>query len=113
MHTFAEWKMPVFLRDHPPVLRRMVLASGGSEVTHLAGTVLGRANGGDLVPWERDMDVEGVLATDVTVPASGGITVDVYVHASVVADGLVWADGVSAEDEKAALTALRAVGIYA
>lgn len=48
-----------------------------------------------------------------TVPASGGASADVYVHASVAAQELIFADGVSAEDEKAAIAALRAVGVYA
>lgn len=114
MQKIAEYKMPVFLRDHPPVVNRMVMASGAEEETYLAGTVLGRSGGGDLGPWTNDStSVAGILAADVTVPASGGAVVDVYVHASVFADGLVWADGVSSEQQKTALAAMRAVGIYA
>lgn len=52
------------------------------------------------------------MAGYVTVPATGGASVDVYIHANVVADGLLFADGVSAEDEKSALAALRTKGIY-
>ena len=46
-------------------------------------------------------------------PAGGGATADVYVHASMVAQELIFADGVSAADEQTALAALRAKGIYA
>ncbi len=56
--------------------------------------------------------MEGVLAGDVVVPASGGASADVYIHASVVAEELIFADGVSAEDEKRALAALRDKGVY-
>ena len=99
MQRIESYQRPAFLKDHPPVLARMSLASGDGETTFLAGTVLGR-------------DAEGKLGA-VTVPASGGASADVYVHASVAAQELIFADGVSAEDEKAAIAALRAVGVYA
>lgn len=114
MHRIESYQRPAFLKDHPPILARRILDSGDGEVTFLAGTVLGRDADGKLGAWTAaSASVEGVLAGDVTVPASGGASADVYVHASVVAEELIFADGVSAEDEKAALAALRAVGVYA
>ena len=114
MHNIETYKRPAFLEDHPPVLARMVLESTGAETAHVAGTVLGRDGAGKLVPWVRACaGVEGILAGDVVVPASGGASVDVYIHCSVRAAGLVFADGVSAEDEQTALAALRALGVYA
>lgn len=113
MNNFASYSRPAFLGDHPPVLARMVMESDGSEATYLAGSVLGRDASGKLGLWTpQSADMTGILAGDVTVPASGGASVDVYVHAHVVADALLFADGVSAEDEKAALVALRLKGIY-
>ena len=113
MQDFASYTRPAFLGDHPPVLARMVMESDGSETTYLAGSVLGRDAQGKLGLWTAESaDISGILAGDVTVPASGGASVDVYIHAHVVADALIFADGVSAADEKAALVALRLKGIY-
>lgn len=113
MKVLDSYTRPAFLRDHPPILARMVMASGEEEATFLAGSVLGRDSSGNLVPWTKDcVNVEGILAGDVVVPASGGASADVYIHASVVAEELVFAEGVSAEDEKKALAALRDKGIY-
>ncbi|WP_165071032.1 head decoration protein [Desulfovibrio sp. ZJ200] len=114
MHHIESYQRPAFLKDHPPILVRMILASTGSEEVYLAGTVLGRDAEGKLAPWTASSaGVEGILVEDVTVPASGGATADVYVHASVVAQELIFADGVSAADEQTALAALRAKGIFA
>lgn len=114
MQRIETYQRPAFLKDHPPVLARMILASGDGEVTFPAGTVLGRDAEGRLGAWTAaSASVEGVLAGDVTVPASGGASADVYVHASVVAEELIFADGVSADDQKTAIAALRAVGVYA
>lgn len=114
MHHIESYQRPTFLRDHPPVMARMILTSTGNETTYLAGMVLGRDTDGNLVQWTgASAGVEGILAGDVTVPVSGGASVDVYIHASVVANELIFADGVSAADEQTALVALRAKGIYA
>lgn len=114
MRHIESYQRPAFLKDHPPVMRRMILASTGDEQVYLAGAVLGRDAEGRLGPWTASSaEVEGILACDVTVPASGGATADVYVHASVAAQELIFADGVSAADEQSALAALRAKGIFA
>lgn len=114
MQHLESYQRPAFLRDHPPILARMILASTGSEEVYLAGTVLGRDADDNLGPWTAaSTGVEGVLAGDVTVPAGGGASADVYVHAGVVAQELIFADGVSAADEQTALAALRVKGIYA
>lgn len=114
MHPIESYQRPAFLKDHPPIMQRMIMASTGSEATYLAGTVLGRDAGGNLGQWTASSaGMEGILAGDVTVPASGGASADVYIHASVVAQELIFADGVSAADEKTALAAMRAVGVYA
>lgn len=114
MQHLESYQRPAFLKDHPPVMQTMILAGTGSEATYLAGTVLGRDSDGKLVPWTTaSAGVEGILASDVTVSASGGMPADVYVHASVVARELIFADGVSDADKQTALAALRARGIYA
>lgn len=113
MKTIDTYTRPAFLGDHPPVLARMILASMAAATAVLAGSVLGRDSTGKLVPWTKDCaSVEGVLAGDVTVPASGDANADVYIHASVVAEELIFADGVSADDKRTALAALREKGIY-
>lgn len=113
MQNLASYTRPAFLSDHPPVLARMIMESNGTETTYLAGSVLGRDANGKLGMWTASSaDISGILAGDVTVPASGGASVDVYIHAYVVADALLFADGVSAADEKTALAALRLKGIY-
>ena len=42
MQHLESYRRPAFLKDHPPVMQRMILASAGSEELYLAGTVLGR-----------------------------------------------------------------------
>lgn len=113
MQNLASYTRPAFLGDHPPVLARMIMESNATENTYLAGSVLGRDSEGKLGLWTAESaDVSGILAGDVTVPASGGASVDVYIHANVVADALIFANGVSAADKKACLVALRLKGIY-
>lgn len=113
MKELASYTRPAFLGDHPPVLARMIMESNGTENTYLAGSVLGRDSEGKLGLWtNKSADVSGILAGDVTVPASGGASVDVYIHANVAADALIFADGVSAADEKVCLAALRLKGVY-
>lgn len=113
MQKLANYTRPAFLGDHPPVLARMIIESDGTETTYLAGSVLGRDSDGKLGMWtDESEEVSGILAGDVTVPVSGGASVDVYIHANVVADELIFAEGVSAADEKTALAALRLKGIY-
>ena len=113
MHNLATYSRPAFLGDHPPVLVRMIIDSDGTETDLAAGSVLGRDSSGKLELWTAgSSEVAGILAGDVTVPADGGAVVDVYIHASVVAKELVFADGVSSDDKKNALVALRQKGIY-
>lgn len=113
MRNLATYACPAFLGDHPPILARMIMESDGSETTHLAGSVLGRDAEGKLGLWTSESaEIAGILAGDVTVPASGGASVDVYIHASVDARALIFADGVSSADEAVALVALRLKGVY-
>jgi hypothetical protein len=113
-----------FLKDHPPVVKRVLLGSGAAEATLLAGTVLGvKADGKYYAYTAVAVEVDEVmvpvyeadclLAEDVTVPASGDAYALAYVHAAAIDSELVWADGVSAEQQKAALKALRLKGIFA
>lgn len=111
MQEFARYQRPAFLNDHPPVLARMNL-TGIPGATLPAGAVLGRTGDGDLGLWTKDRTVTGILAGDLEIPASGNALADVYIHASVVAEELIFADGVTAEEELQALAALRGVGIY-
>lgn len=111
MQELASYQRPAFLNDHPPVLARMRL-TGAPGDTLPAGAVLGRTEDGELGLWTKDRTVAGILAADVEIPAAGTALADVYIHASVVAEELIFAAGVTAEEELQALAALRGVGIY-
>ena len=111
MQEFARYQPPAFLNDHPPVLARMNL-TGIPGTTLPAGAVLGRTDDGELGLWTKDRTVTGILAGEVEVPASGNALADVYIHASVVAEELIFAEGVTDEEARQALAALRGAGIY-
>lgn len=113
MKKIATYERRAFLKDHPPVLERKLIASTGSETTYLAGAVLGLKSGKHEL-WGPDSDwASCILAEDAIVPATGDVWALCYVHAAVIASELVWADGVSATDQKKALDELRALGLYA
>ncbi len=113
MYEIAKYQRRAFLKDHPPVMERKLIASTGTETTYLAGAVLG-LKGEKYEPWTSASDsAECVLAEDVVVPAAGDAWALAYIHAAVVASELIWAEGVSATDQKKALAELRARGLYA
>ena len=113
MKKIAAYERRAFLKDHPPVLERKLIASTAGEATYLAGTVLGLKSDKHQ-PWTAASDsVACILAEDVIVPEAGDAWALCYVHAAVIASELVWADGVSATDQKEALADLRALGLYA
>lgn len=112
MKNLGSYQRRVFVKDHPPVLQRVLLGSTGTEHVLLAGSVLGLKEGKHGA-FTTGTEVACILAEDVTVPASGDIYALAYMHAAVIAPELVWADGVTADQQKTALTALRGVGIYA
>lgn len=119
MEPFATYKRPAFLNDHPPVTQRLIVTSQATEVTLLAGAVLGHVAAAEGVtesvgPWTPDCDyVVGVLAGDVTIPTSGDMAATVYIHGSFVRDELIFADGTTAAQEQAAIRAMRSVGLFA
>jgi hypothetical protein len=124
MKQLATYTRRGFLKDHPPVAKRVLLGSGAAEVTLLAGTVLGiKAADGKYYAYTAATtggqtptpiyDADCLLAEDIAVPASGDAYALAYMHAAVIEPELVWAEGVTAEQQKAALKALRAKGIYA
>lgn len=123
MHHIETYSRAAFLKDHPPILTRMEITSTGTEFSLVAGTVMGSttvtaSNTTTVGAWQpatdgKTSDLVGVLAGDVTVPATGNAYADVYTHAAVIAAELTWADGVSAADQKVALSELRKLGIFA
>ncbi|MDR2821054.1 MAG: head decoration protein [Desulfovibrio sp.] len=127
MEKIATYQRPAFLKDHPPVTQRIILSSTGTAQTLVAGSVIGHqpyvAPGEGNVPpavlesigeWKPTHDrVVGVLAGDVDVPEADGVTATVYVHGAFVRDELIFAEGVTAENEKTAFAAMRGVGLYA
>jgi hypothetical protein len=113
MFDIATYQRKTFLKDHPPVFARALLASSGAEQTLLAGTVLGISDDGKVHAYVAgDMLPHAVLAEDVVIPASGDKYALIYVHAAVIAPELVWHDDVSAAQQRAALDRLRTIGIY-
>ena len=127
MEQIASYKRPALLKDHPPILRRIVLSSTGTESTLLTGSVIGHqpyvspgsGNNPPAIPesvgeWKPAHDrVVGVLADDVTIPVSGGVSATVYVHADLNPDELLFAEGTTAEQEQQARVAMRDVGLFA
>lgn len=112
MQILGSYQRRGFLKDHPPVLARVLIGSTGTEATLLAGTVLGVSDGKHAI-YAAGQTAACILAEDTVVPAAGDQWAMAYVHAAVVAPELTWGEGVSAEQQKTALTALRGVGIYA
>ena len=112
MKQIASYQRRAFLKDHPPVLARVLIGSTGTEHDLLAGTVLGLADGKHAA-FTGDTGASVILAEDVTVPASGDKYAQAYAHAAVVAPELLWDESVTAEQQKAALEQLRLRGIYA
>jgi hypothetical protein len=127
METIASYKRPALLKDHPPIIRRIILSSTGVESTLLSGSVIGHqpyAAAGEqdnppAIPesvgeWKPGHDrVVGVLADDVTIPVAGGVSATVYVHADLNPDELLFAEGTTAEQEQQAIVAMRGVGLFA
>lgn len=117
MQTLQTFSRVVFLKDHPPVMRRVRLTSDGEVSTFLAGSVIGEYTTDGVTSvslWSSGATTPlGILAEDVTVPATGDAFALIYEHAAVIASRLIWADGVSAADQQTAIAALRTVGVYA
>lgn len=113
MKIIARHEHRTFLKDHPPVMRRLLLSSNGAEQDLVPGSVLGTDAEGKLGLYVSGSTAEYILAEFLTIPATGDAYGDVYVHAAVVTGGLTWADGLSATDQNKALADLRTKGIYA
>jgi hypothetical protein len=127
MEQIASYQRPALLKDHPPIIRRIILSSTGTEAVVLTGSVIGHQpfvaageqNNPPAIPestgmWTPTCDrVVGVLADDVTIPASGGVSATVYVHADLNPDELIFVEGVSAEQEKQARVDMCDVGLFA
>jgi hypothetical protein len=112
MKNLATYQRRGFLKDHPPVTQRVLIGSTGTALTLLAGAVLGFKEN-KYGAYSADADADCILAEDIIVPESGDMYALAYMHAAVIAPELVWAEGVTAEQQKSALVALRAKGIYA
>lgn len=123
MKTIAKQTSRVFLGDHPPITQRVLLTSTGSDEVLLAGSVIGvseakpAAEGSEATPaacglFAAGMTPVGILQADVELPAEGDAWGVVYVHCSAVASGLIWGDGVSADQQAAAIAALRGLGVF-
>lgn len=112
MKKLSEYKHRNFLKEHPPIMQRVLIHSTGEEEDLISGSVLG------VKEEKQGLFVSGatptyILAEDITVPASGDIYALAYCHAALIESELVWGDGVSATDQKEALEALRIKGLYA
>jgi len=112
MKSLSNYQRRGFLKDHPPITQRVLVASTGTERTLLAGTVLGLATGKHDA-FVVGMEASCILAEDITVPAVGDAYALAYTHAAVVTSELIWAEGVSAADQQTALAALRGKGVHA
>ena len=113
MENLGRYQRRSFLKDHPPVMQRMLIASSDSEQTFLPGTVFGEKTGGKFGPWETTDTTGCILAEDVVVPTAGDAYALCYVHAALVAGELIWPEALSATDQNVALGKLRSLGLYA
>lgn len=113
MKELETYQRKAFLRDHPPVSKKIELVSGTEEQTLLAGTVLGKtaAGIGSYKAAEKEEPV-GVLMEDVTIPKTGNAVASMYIHADMVLENIIFDESVSAENQKAAIAALRGLGLY-
>ena len=121
METIATTSSNPFLREHPVITQRVLLTSGEEEQTLLAGSVIGKGTSGEgesagtfqgLFGSQAEMEPVGILAADVTVPASGDAWGTVYVHCAALASGLLWDESCSATDQATAIAALRGLGVF-
>lgn len=116
MQTLGINKSRAFLGNHPVISKRVLLTSGDTEATLVAGSVIGTKNAEGAVTTglfdDASMTVVGILAEDVTVPASGDAWAVVYVHCCAVAAGLVWGEEISATEQGNAIEAMRTLGIF-
>lgn len=112
MKQLSSYERRTFLKDHPPVMKQVLISSTGTEIELVAGTVLGRHTDkvGEYVPGSEALYI---LGEDITVPEAGDVYALVYIHADVVVSELVWGVGVSADEQKTAIGVLRSNGIYA
>lgn len=114
MNDLGSYQRRTLVKDHPVIQERRVIASGTDEEAYIPGTVFGLNTAGKLEPWKAEgLTSPCILAEDVTVPATGDQYAQVYVHGAFVRSQLVWSDGFSADNQKKAIAALRAAGLYA
>lgn len=113
MQILETYQRKAFLRDHPPVMVKVELASQAEEQTLLAGTVLGKtASAAGAYKAGEGEEPIGVLVEDVTVPASGNAFASMYIHADMVQENIIFDETVNAENQKKAIAKLRQQGIY-
>jgi len=112
MKNLGTYQRRGFLREHDPILQRVLVGSIGAEFTLVAGTVLG-VKDGKFAAYTPDHEADCILAEDLLIPADGDAYALAYVHAAVIDSELIWGEGVSAEQQKSAIAALRVKGIYA
>lgn len=72
MKTIATHERRTFLKDHPPVMQRMLLHSTGVEQDLIAGTVLGEKDG-KCGEFTSGAEALGILVEDTTIPARPGM----------------------------------------
>ena len=72
MKTIATHERRTFLKDHPPVIQRMLLHSTGAEQDLIAGTVLGEKDG-KCGEFTSGAEALGILVEDTTIPAAGDV----------------------------------------
>lgn len=107
-----------FVGSHPPVMQLSTFASTGAEKDLVAGTVLGKVTAaGKLVPLapgasDGSESAVGILVEDSVIPAAGDAVANIYVHGDFRKDGLVWPDGITAEQKTAAVNQLAALGLF-
>lgn len=113
------YTIPAFVGGHPAVQEPIILVNAtASEITLLAGTVLGRIDASrkhvQHVPAATDgsQNARRILVEDVTVPASGEAKTVAYAHGEFRAAGLTWATGITATQKNTAIDSLADAGLF-
>lgn len=111
--------LPAFVGGHGPVMEPVTLTNGtGSDVTLLAGTVLGRITATRKyvahIPGASDgsQTARRVLVEDVVIPANGDAKTVAYCHGEFRSAGLAWASGINATQKNTAIDDLADAGLF-
>ena len=120
MEIIASYSDEKLLREHPPIMDKIILPdTTAAPIVLKRGTVIGLNAEGLNVAFGKDMTTAmAVLAETIGIPAKSGTTpgesvASVYVHAAFMADQLIFAVDATEADIAVAVSSLKTIGCYA